>query len=67
MLNAVYARPIGRLYAWRIELEIRLLRFLASAIRAIKHEDWRGVLALSAAAWLAGLIAAIAAITLLPY
>ena len=64
---SIYTPPRSRLYAWRIDLEIRFWRFLASLIRAIHHEDWRGVLALCAAAWLAGLIAAIAALALLPY
>ena len=61
------APPRNRLYAWRNDLEIRFWRFLASLIKAVHHEDWRGVLALCAAAWLAGLIAAIAALALLPY
>jgi hypothetical protein len=57
----------SRLYAWRIELEIRILRLVTALIRAVQYEDWRTVLLLCAAAWLAGLIAATAAVALTPY
>jgi hypothetical protein len=57
----------NRLYAWRIDLEIRVLRWITTLLRAVRQEDWRALLVLCAAAWLAGLIVAVAALALMAY